>query len=71
MINDFLGRNLLFFSDRIDLTMSFKYIKTILDEKDVFHDTNIFNLSNIFLFCNFLFKIFSLYAYFIKKFLVL
>ena len=47
MINDFLGRNLLFFSDRIDLTMSFKYIKTILDKKDVFHDTNIFNLSNM------------------------
>ena len=47
MINDFLGRNLLFFSDRVDLTMSFKYIKAILDKKDDMDTTNIFNLSNM------------------------
>ena len=31
MINDFLGRNCLFFSDRVDLTMSFKYLNDLID----------------------------------------
>ena len=51
MINDFLGRNLLYFGEKVDLTMSFKYNKTLLDEfnnKDNSrHWTNIFSLSNM------------------------
>ena len=46
MMNDFLGRNLLHFSDRIDLTMSYKYLQSILNEDLEKKWTNIFSLSN-------------------------
>jgi len=47
MINDFLGRNCLFFSDRVDLTMSFKYLNDLIDKKLEKKWTNIFSLSNM------------------------
>ena len=47
MINDFLGRNCLFFSDRVDLTMSFKYLNDLIDKKFEKKWTNIFSLSNM------------------------
>ena len=54
MMNDFLGRNLLYFSDRFDLSISFKYLKNKLDllnksdnESNKSLESNIFNFSNI------------------------
>ena len=47
MINNFLGRNLLFFSDRVDLTISFNYLKKNLLDNNEGKETNIFNHSNL------------------------
>ena len=47
MINDFLGRNRLFFSDRVDLTMSFKYLNNLLGQNNEKKWTNIFSFSNM------------------------
>ena len=47
MINDFLGRNCLFFSDRVDLTMSFRYLKKKIDNYNENIWTNIFTFSNM------------------------
>ena len=47
MINDFLGRNCLFFGDRVDLTMSFKYLNHLLDKNNDKKWTNIFSFSNM------------------------
>ena len=46
MINDFLGRNMLYFSERFDLTISFNYLKNVLDNYKDLTWTNIFSHSN-------------------------
>ena len=47
MINDFLRRNCLFFSDRVDLTMSFKYLNNLLEPNNEKKWTNIFSFTNM------------------------
>ena len=47
MINDFLGRNMLYYSERVDLTISFNYLKSVLDNYKDNKWTNIFSLSNM------------------------
>lgn len=46
MINDFLKRNPLFYSDKLDLSMSFQFTKKRIEEKGTTLDSTIFRFSN-------------------------